>query len=215
MLYFIYKLVDPRDDTIGYVGISNNPNARYKQHVNMQDTNEKKIFWIQQLLQENIQPKMRIIEMIEEDEGEAYNREKYWIQYYLEKGVDLTNIQYVGNEEYQDEHITTSPNEHVTPLTETQIMRWCIAYGPDDSKRKNRVTAKQLYTLFALNNETDNIQGSDLWEKRIYLTKMLLNTPKVLISKKTTPWTFSYAAKRPLVMRLCDLQTTIFPDDIE
>lgn len=95
MLYFIYELIDPRTETVAYVGITTDPNSRLQQHVNCVDENNEKIEWIQQLQKEALEPRMKILEIVETRE-EAIEKEKQWIQYYLSKGVSLTNIKYAS-----------------------------------------------------------------------------------------------------------------------
>jgi len=91
MLHFIYELIDPRTETVAYVGITTNPNSRLQQHVNCMDENNEKIEWIQQLQKEALEPRMKILEIVETRE-EAIEKEKQWIQHYLSKGVSLSNI---------------------------------------------------------------------------------------------------------------------------
>lgn len=91
MLHFIYELIDPRTETVAYVGITTNPNSRLQQHVNCMDENNEKIEWIQQLQKEALEPRMKILEIVETRE-EAIEKEKQWIQHYLAKGVSLSNI---------------------------------------------------------------------------------------------------------------------------
>ena len=91
MLYFIYALTDPRTGTVAYVGITNNAYERFKQHISYRDNNGKKHAWIQQLQQEKVMPAMKILEVVEGEET-ALNRERFWINYYKEQGIQLTNL---------------------------------------------------------------------------------------------------------------------------
>lgn len=93
MLHFVYELVDPRTDAVAYVGITNNPNQRLRAHITDTETNDNKQAWIEQLQKEHLKPRMRILEIVESRE-EAVEREKYWIQYYIEHGKELTNLQH-------------------------------------------------------------------------------------------------------------------------
>src|SRR6266699_312185 len=58
-MHLIYALVDPRTDVVAYVGITNNPNQRLQEHVEMKADNEKKNAWVQQLPTEQVVPKMK------------------------------------------------------------------------------------------------------------------------------------------------------------
>lgn len=89
-LYTIYSLIDPRDDTVKYIGLTEYPDIRLKQHI-MGDGNIPKREWINELEKLGLAPVMRTIEMVH-TLSEAFNREAYWIQYYLGRGVRLVNI---------------------------------------------------------------------------------------------------------------------------
>lgn len=90
-MFFVYELVDPRTNSIGYVGITDDPNERYSQHILVKGTNGRKDAWIDQLLQEGVRPQMKIVEIVE-DEQEARKREGELIRRYLEQNIPITNI---------------------------------------------------------------------------------------------------------------------------
>lgn len=90
MLHFIYELIDPRTDTVFYIGITNDPNQRFQAHLHDAKTNDKKSERIEQLREESFEPRMRILEIVETRE-EAIERETYWIHEYLQQGIVLTN----------------------------------------------------------------------------------------------------------------------------
>jgi predicted GIY-YIG superfamily endonuclease len=92
MRYFVYALTDPRTDAVFYIGITHNTSERLKQHISHRDTNARKRAWIQKLKEENLLPSMKVIEVVKNKEV-AIEREEYWICYYLEQGVSLTNLQ--------------------------------------------------------------------------------------------------------------------------
>jgi len=90
--YFIYELVDPQTDVPRYVGMTKNPRKRYSGHMNGKTDGGEKYEWIRHLQEKQIQPKMRILETVSDLEH-AKEREKYWIQYYVNSGIKLVNIQ--------------------------------------------------------------------------------------------------------------------------
>jgi hypothetical protein len=92
-MYFVYELVDPRTDVTGYVGITNNPKKRHYEHLYGREGKGKKYEWIRYLQKEQIQPKMRILETVNNLEH-AKTREQYWIQYYINSGIQLTNVHF-------------------------------------------------------------------------------------------------------------------------
>lgn len=104
-MYFVYELVDPRTDIAGYVGITDNPNRRYYQHLECKDNNRKKREWIQRLREEQTQPKMKILEIVD-DWKQAHKQERYWIKYYTSKGVELKNTYLLCNKEEEVSGVT-------------------------------------------------------------------------------------------------------------
>src|SRR5438105_386511 len=89
--YPVYRLVDPRDLAVFYVGITNNPEARLKQHLACDGSNPDKDARIQEIGQQGLQPLMEGIER----PGTlhlARLREAHWIDYYLQEQALLTNI---------------------------------------------------------------------------------------------------------------------------
>ena len=193
MLQFIYELYDPRTDIIGYLGITIDPNERYKQHLSMSDNNRKKNAWIGSMLAEGVKPGMRIREVIENDDERAFQQEKYWIRHYLEQGINLTNIEYADRKaESIIEPVYDIPEGiqvEAPPLTDWQVTVWRIVYG-DSSEigrklEKAKVTIGHLHNLFEINNLLDNVQGETLLEQLSFLRAMLINTPQVRYFKQS------------------------------
>ncbi len=91
--WFIYILIDPRDDEVRYVGWTFNINKRYKSHISnrKQLKHTYKIMWIEQLVSLNMLPKYEIIESGYGVELAAV-AEKKWIAYYKNIGTNLTNL---------------------------------------------------------------------------------------------------------------------------
>lgn len=87
----VYRLKDPRDNTIHYIGITINVYERFKQHLRCDGCNPGKDEWIQEL---QLAQQMVIMESIEQVGPLSYalERETYWIQYYLQQGAELFNI---------------------------------------------------------------------------------------------------------------------------
>jgi len=86
----IYKLIDPTDNSIRYVGKTRKPNERFKNHCNrarIDPTPRSK--WLQSLRAKDLKPIMEIIETVPIAEGKY--RERFWIKHYIDIGCDLTN----------------------------------------------------------------------------------------------------------------------------
>lgn len=95
----VYKLSDPRNFDVRYVGMTVNIVTRYQQHLNCKENNPKKNGWVQSLVNRGIFP---IMEQIDKVRGfqKAREIESYWLHYYLlyqPNGAELmTNQQIVA-----------------------------------------------------------------------------------------------------------------------
>ena len=77
MSYQIYQLSDPRDNTPKYIGMSQDAEARYRQHLN---SKHGVVFdWIQELRATNHVPILTILSNVP-NKQEAKMAEKHWIQ---------------------------------------------------------------------------------------------------------------------------------------
>jgi hypothetical protein len=95
--YTIYKLIDPTDNKIRYVGLTfNTLKERLKSH-RSEKSKSHKCYWITKLKSQGLDP---IIESIEENISSyetACEREIYFIEHYKSIGCDLTNSATGGN----------------------------------------------------------------------------------------------------------------------
>jgi hypothetical protein len=87
---YIYTLSDPRNNLVRYVGKTNNPNMRLKNHLNRRH-NERthKRNWIDSLKKNNLKPLFEIIDEVPINEWKFW--EKFWIQMMIVWGFDLVN----------------------------------------------------------------------------------------------------------------------------
>jgi hypothetical protein len=92
--YSIYRLVDPRDNSTRYIGLSSHIFERYAQHILSSGIRKKgaRYEWIKSLKQQNLNPVLNILEAGIENRSQAEEREAYWIRFYRNLGADLTNI---------------------------------------------------------------------------------------------------------------------------
>ena len=95
--YTIYKLIDPTDNKVRYIGLTfNDLRMRLKSHLS-EPGKSHKIFWIKKLKKQGLKP---IIESVEENIStydEACQREIYYIDHFKSLGCDLTNMATGGN----------------------------------------------------------------------------------------------------------------------
>ena len=90
-MHFVYALLDPRDQSIRYIGMSRQPEKRLREH--MKDTNHKqKHAWLKELKAQGLEPIVKIVEKAGKDRKQAFSRETYWIHHYLEQGALLFNV---------------------------------------------------------------------------------------------------------------------------
>ncbi len=94
-MYTVYALLDPRDDSIRYVGMTSlDVETRLQGHLqeaNRERVNPEKIAWIRELRKLNLTPVAWELEQIE-DRKIAIFREKFWINFCVFGGEPLTNV---------------------------------------------------------------------------------------------------------------------------
>lgn len=90
--WIIYALVDPRDETIWYVGRTVRAKARLQQHLEEAGVNPAKTKWLRELRKEGLAPRMETLETLDCRGDEAEVRERFWIQHFSSLGAPLTNI---------------------------------------------------------------------------------------------------------------------------
>src|SRR5712692_9840227 len=82
---YIYALIDPRDDTVRYVGVTQDVYFRLHRHIKDTSKPDKRA-WINDLEQQGLSPELEILETIEVESDidvVALEREKYWILEFL------------------------------------------------------------------------------------------------------------------------------------
>lgn len=87
----IYTLSDPETNEIRYVGISSDIYSRYKKHCCNKSTNKHLVNWINRLKNNNVVPKLDIIEEIN-DLNKRQIAEQYYIKKYKNQGCNLINL---------------------------------------------------------------------------------------------------------------------------
>ena len=88
--WHIYALIDPRYETVRYVGWTMNPARRLRAHcASAERTQSHKGHWLRSLLAAGLRPTMSIVE---DGEGDGWQiAERKWIAHYRSAGARLTN----------------------------------------------------------------------------------------------------------------------------
>jgi len=94
-IVYIYVLIDPRTDEVRYVGKSNDPKVRYRNHANhTKNKKSHKEMWVKQLQSLGMKPVLFVVE--ETDEDHWRERERWWQLHFEELGANLTNLNDCG-----------------------------------------------------------------------------------------------------------------------
>lgn len=171
-MYTVYALVDPRHDTIRYIGLTSDVYVRFSQHLQEKGINQAKQLWLNELKELQIMPIMRTLEVADSLER-AREREAYWIQFYLKAGLPLTNIRKPTSPVLPESIPNLTPITTLTPgilCAAISIENYTHVFGALDHlynfMRKNgsletpmvadqklSFRAKEIYLYLALYNE--------------------------------------------------------------
>ena len=90
-MYAVYALVDPDEIyKVCYIGMSQNVCRRFTQHLQEINGNSLKAKWLKSLRDRNRVPYCKVLEeMLTQEEAEK--REIYWINFYRQLNMPLTN----------------------------------------------------------------------------------------------------------------------------
>ncbi len=93
---YIYALIDPRYNTVRYIGKANNPKDRYTNHYNSaRDKNTHKRNWINNVRLDGARPELLIIDKVNIDEWQFW--ESFYIALYKSYGFILLNYTIGGD----------------------------------------------------------------------------------------------------------------------
>lgn len=90
----IYLLIDPRDDSVRYVGVTTkNLKQRYNEHASAARRGERSYAyaWFRQVLADGLRPEIKPIEDIAPG-GDWISAERRWIKFYRDAGARLANL---------------------------------------------------------------------------------------------------------------------------
>jgi len=93
--YMLYIRLDPRDNSVRYVGLTRDLKVRTQQILRLPGENKYLDSWIYELQAAGLLPITRVLETVRSWKA-AMQRENYWIQFYLEQGTALLNMRVRG-----------------------------------------------------------------------------------------------------------------------
>jgi predicted GIY-YIG superfamily endonuclease len=90
-MYAVYALIDPDElYKVCYIGMTQDVYTRFTQHLRDVDSSSLKGKWLKELRKRNRVPYCKVLEEILTQE-EAAQRETYWINFYRQLNMPLTN----------------------------------------------------------------------------------------------------------------------------
>lgn len=94
---YIYALVDPVMNMVWYVGQTNNPKRRIKEHLSESSNPTTQVSqWVAKMKAAGITPRLNILEKCADEL--AGEREEYWIGHYLSQNTGLKNSDLVPSD---------------------------------------------------------------------------------------------------------------------
>ena len=96
-MFVIYALIDPRDTTCRYVGMTNDLTERFIAHISSREVNALKNMWMKDLKEQGYLPICRTLEVCE-DERTAREREAAWITGFMEIEQPIYNRERTGRQ---------------------------------------------------------------------------------------------------------------------
>lgn len=133
--YTIYRLIDPRDNSTRYIGLSSNVLRRYAAHIlgnNLSLKNDARRAWLEDLNRQGLMPILDILESGIEGRRQAEEREAYWIEFYHNLGANLLNIQGVP----RVHHASKQP--HMKRITWLKQIRESLGVSQEGLARRTR-----------------------------------------------------------------------------
>lgn len=87
---FIYALFCPIDGQLKYIGKSNQPKRRLKDHMlDVKDMPVAKLLWVDEMKKRKLKPIMEILDEVSMYEWQYW--ESWWIEYFKSLGINLIN----------------------------------------------------------------------------------------------------------------------------
>jgi DNA-binding XRE family transcriptional regulator len=149
----IYALIDPRDGTVRYVGVSKEVQTRLAQHI--RETQNAKREWLSELKESGLSPEVEVLETIEivgDVDTSSLEREQYWINVLLQSGAPLTNISGIPRAQSR-KHLSSSqsapqpPKQPATFSTLFEKARFEADLSIKQLSKEARISISTIYKM--------------------------------------------------------------------
>ena len=134
---YIYALKSPIDGLVMYIGKTNDPELRHKQHVFeawRYAPTSAKLKWISELLENDLEPGIEVIDTC--DESNYRDIEARWIAHYAKENPLLTNRQKNPLADFGRES-TVENDAQTTVRMPTDLMDWLKQAAERDHRSLN------------------------------------------------------------------------------
>ena len=185
MTTYIYVLKCPITNKIKYVGKSNNPKARYRNHLKKaHNKGTYKRNWINSLKNKGLKPVFEIIDEVNVNEWKE--KEKYYIKYYIDAGCVLVNNTN-GGDGLSFGNQTSFKKGSKSPTKGTGAKKQCEVCGKlfDCSPSKFNIykcCSSKCRKIYVSNNPNSGTfkKGLVPWNKNRQLSKNTVNSKPVM-----------------------------------
>lgn len=139
-IYVIYALIDPRDESVRYVGITDNMSTRFMHHLRDAGSRTAKGTWLAELRRYGLQPSLKILEEMQVEKTQRHlveERERHWIRAFERAGASLTNIR----DTLSDPRTNWEPGKYYDRRHSASLFRGLDNAGGDSTLDQLRIRA--------------------------------------------------------------------------
>ena len=193
----VYLLLDPRDSTIRYVGIANDPTSRLRHHLcDSKKMKTHKDRWIQSLMRLSLLPKLEIVEWSTTPKAS----EIAWIARLKEQGANLVNSTLGGDGVLMTEEVRrkigaasslrTPPNRSGAKLsieTKSLISKSLTGKKRSEESRSKQSTSRKGWKMTEQHRQSIIASNRSRRRKAIENTNLLPTAGSTIVSGSTRP----------------------------